>query len=109
MIGMSKTQQITKIEVPFGKATYYQICESVMARGLKGSDATKAAGYMLVEKISQAMKEQGYGRTAIGRAIFEDALDWMAQLKFIAVVEYKVKHKAVPKKLIFEVSVPKRE
>jgi len=63
----------------------------------------------LLDEVVEEMRRRGYSETAIGRAIFEDALDWQAKKETVYVKELVKRLGKVPKRLTFEVTVPKVE
>lgn len=89
-----------KITVPFGKEGYKQM--------LTAGNPGKAFG-LILNQVSAEMTKQGYGKIAIGRAYFEDALDYQIKAKMAEAVQRRKKFNRVPKFLEFSVSVPRVE
>lgn len=62
----------------------------------------------ILEKVCDRLKELGYSEDSIGRAVFEDALDYQAMFAAHKIKRY-LRNKMVPLELTFNVTVPKVE
>lgn len=98
----------SKIEIEFGVNGYRQMLQTVRKDETPEQAVNRCSGYLL-DKIQAEMKKRGYSSTQFYRAVFEDALDYETKFKVHGIVKFRRETKKVPKKLYFEVSVPRRE
>src|SRR6185436_5397287 len=92
-----REELMAQIEVPFGKETAREY--------LNTKDTTLSA--FILEKLIAKLRQEGYKSTGIGRAIFEDALDYDVKFKAASIAKlWKEQHK-IPKVIRFDISVPK--